>query len=774
MNLLDNKKKLSVFCFALLLSVIFVSSNNLYADELNMGLIVSQRGNFSNLEEAISNSEDGDILNVYAGEYDGPINIYKSIELIGHNKPVINGKNKGTVVKLTAPNIVFKGFHVKNSGKVLDEENSGIAIESTGVIVEGNELSETLFGIYLKRASNSVIRENTIISKDLDLPRRGDPIRIWFSDNVIVEKNKAKRGRDVVLWYSEHLLVTGNTFSEGRYGLHFMYCDDAIVEKNQLVDNSVGAFFMYSRNLKLKNNYISQNKGPSGFGVGLKDMDDAVITNNLIMDNRIGVSIDNSPRQIDSTEFFEGNLISFNDIGIRFSPSVKRNQFKSNSFKDNQEQVSIAGGGGLEDNYWSIDGIGNYWSDYVGFDKDQDGIGDMTYKSQKLFENLMDRNPELRLFLYSPSAQSIDFAAKSLPTVRPKPKLVDTAPLMKIYIPSDIPIKKIVNSSSLFAIASSGIIFAFAGIFFLPRLSPTFIRNESIELDGKLSKPLKITKLTKKFGSITIFKDLDFTINPGESVAIWGDNGVGKTTIFYCILGLLSHQGSVNIGNLNVKSDSKKIRRMIGFVPQELNLHEDLSVNETIKFYAKLNKIPLTETQKYLIEMNLLEHSNKLIRQLSGGMKQRLALAIALLPDPPIVILDEPTANLDARSRSSFLSLVFKLKQRGKTLIFSSHRVEEIKVLSDKVLILERGKKSKVYDSTDLEKIVNLDEKIRFFIDEENILSAYKILTNKGYLVEKYHNSIVLSVEKTEKIKPIKEILDKKIKINNFEIEKLN
>jgi ABC-type multidrug transport system fused ATPase/permease subunit len=182
----------------------------------------------------------------------------------------------------------------------------------------------------------------------------------------------------------------------------------------------------------------------------------------------------------------------------------------------------------------------------------------MTYKSQKLFENLMDRNPELRLFLYSPSAQSIDFAAKSLPTVRPKPKLVDTAPLMKIYIPSDIPIKKIVNSSSLFAIASSGIIFAFAGIFFLPRLSPTFIRNESIELDGKLSKPLKITKLTKKFGSITIFKDLDFTINPGESVAIWGDNGVGKTTIFYCILGLLSHQGSVNIGNLNVKSDSKK------------------------------------------------------------------------------------------------------------------------------------------------------------------------------------------------------------------------
>ena len=168
----------------------------------------------------------------------------------------------------------------------------------------------------------------------------------------------------------------------------------------------------------------------------------------------------------------------------------------------------------------------------------------------------------------------------------------------------------------------------------MPRLYPTFIRKESIELDSKLSNSLEIKKLTKKFGSLTIFKDLDFTINPGESVAVWGDNGVGKTTIFYCILGLLSHQGSVNIGKLNIKNDSKKIRRMIGFVPQELHLHEDLSVNETIKFYAKLNNISLSETQKCLIEMNLLDHSTKLIRQLSGGMKQRLALAIALLPDP--------------------------------------------------------------------------------------------------------------------------------------------
>ena len=189
------------------------------------------------------------------------------------------------------------------------------------------------------------------------------------------------------------------------------------------------------------------------------------------------------------------------------------------------------------------------------------------------------------------------------------------------------------------------------------------------------------------------------------------------------------------------------------------------SVNETIKFYAKLNNISLSETQKCLIEMNLLDHSTKLIRQLSGGMKQRLALAIALLPDPPIVILDEPTANLDARSRSNFLSLVLNLKQRGKTLFFSSHRVEEIKTLSDKVLI---------YNSNNLEKIISLEEKIRIFIDEEDILPAYKILSKKGYVVEKFHSSIVINIKKAEKITPIKEILDKKIKIHNFEIEKLN
>jgi nitrous oxidase accessory protein len=142
---------------------------------------------------------------------------------------------------------------------------------------------------------------------------------------VLIEGNRVENGRDVVLWYSEKLTVRENQISGGRYGLHFMYCDDATIRENQLLGNSVGAFLMYSRRLNLVDNTIAFNRGPSGYGVGLKDMDDAQLIGNLFYDNRIGAHLDNSPREIDSIGLFEGNIFGFNDIGVSMMPSVRHN-----------------------------------------------------------------------------------------------------------------------------------------------------------------------------------------------------------------------------------------------------------------------------------------------------------------------------------------------------------------------------------------------------------------------------------------------------------------
>lgn len=404
------------------------------------GRIITPQGEFTSLKVALSQAQDGDTIEVHGGVYEGPLVIDRPLTLVGFDWPVIDGGGRGTVIQLAAPDITLKGFVIRNSGDSLAEENSGIAVEAPRATIEGNRLEETLFGIYLRESPSGVIRNNVISSLNLPVPRRGDPIRVWFSNDVLIEGNTVTKGRDVVLWYSERLTVQDNEISEGRYGLHFMYCDDAIIENNLLINNSVGTFLMYSRRLQLLRNTIAHNRGPSGFGVGLKDMDDAVIEHNLFLDNRIGAHLDNSPREINSTGHFKGNVFAFNDIGVNLMPSVRHNEFVANSFVDNEEQVGIAGGGGRsEDNSWTVGQQGNYWSDYIGYDGDADGLGDVPYKAERLFENLMDQNSSLRLFLYSPAEQALDFAARAIPFVKPQPKLTDEAPRMDPLIPSGLP-----------------------------------------------------------------------------------------------------------------------------------------------------------------------------------------------------------------------------------------------------------------------------------------------------------------------------------------------
>jgi len=404
------------------------------------GRVVTPQGTYDTLTAAIAEAQIGDTVDVYGGVYQGPFVIARSLTLVGHDEPVIDGGGQGTVLRLTAPNITLRGFVVRDSGDSLDQENSGIAVEAPGAVLENLRLEETLFGIYLREADNTVIRNNVISSKDLPVPRRGDPIRVWYSNDVLVENNVVNKGRDVVLWYSERLTVRNNEVSEGRYGLHFMYCDDATIENNLLIDNSVGTFLMYSRRLKLLSNTIARNRGPSGFGVGLKDMDDAVVKENLFVDNRIGAHLDNSPREINSVGRFEGNVFAYNDVGVNLMPSVRHNEFSGNSFVDNEQQVSIAGGGGqAEANDWTAGEAGNYWSDYVGYDGDADGNGDMPYRAERLFENLMDQNSSLRLFMYSPVEQAVEFAARAVPFVKPQPKLTDERPLMNAEVPGGLP-----------------------------------------------------------------------------------------------------------------------------------------------------------------------------------------------------------------------------------------------------------------------------------------------------------------------------------------------
>lgn len=204
---------------------------------------------------------------------------------------------------------------------------------------------------------------------------------------------------------------------------------------------------------------------------------------------------------------------------------------------------------------------------------------------------------------------------------------------------------------------------------------------------------ISVTDLTRRFGHLTAVDHVSFDVKRGEAVALWGANGAGKTTALRCLLHLMPFTGQVTIAGLDVTKQGKAARRLVGFVPQELSFHDELTVAETLTFYARLKKIPAgADFTPLLARLELIDHIRKPIRALSGGLKQRLALALALLGDPPLLILDEPTSNLDLRAREEFVHFLKELRDEGKTLVFSSHRLEEVKALADRVLLLESGR----------------------------------------------------------------------------------
>lgn len=401
------------------------------------GLItVAPDGDYQTIQAALDAAQPGDIIEVRGGVYNAPLIIDKSVSLIGINGPVIDGQGTGSLVIIIAPNVRFEGFTVRNSGSSVSREDTGIFVQAENVTIARNTVEEVLYGIYFANANNGTVQGNTIRCLDFDLSRRGDAVRVWYSNNMLLDNNAISTCRDTLIWYAHNITIENNTFRDGLYGLHFMYSNDATIRNNVFSDNSVGTYLMYSQHLTMTDNHMMWNRGSSGYGIALKDVDDATIQDNILVGNRSGLHLDNSPTLPDINNVFTGNVLAYNDVGISALPSVARNVFQGNTFLDNTQQASTLGRGNMLGNIWQLNGAGNYWSDYIGYDGDGDGIGDIPYRAENLFESLTDEYPNLRLFAYSPASQSINFAAAAFPSLRPDPKVIDDAPLMRYILPA--------------------------------------------------------------------------------------------------------------------------------------------------------------------------------------------------------------------------------------------------------------------------------------------------------------------------------------------------
>ena len=283
---------------------------------------------------------------------------------------------------------------------------------------------------------------------------------------------------------------------------------------------------------------------------------------------------------------------------------------------------------------------------------------------------------------------------------------------------------------------------------------------------------IEVNRLTKKFGDFIAVKDLSFDIAPGEAAALWGPNGAGKTTIIRCLLGLLAFDGEVFINNFDARKEGKRARSAVGYVPQELAFYNDLSARDTLHFYAHIRGVTTTRIEKALAEVGLSEHGHKAVAALSGGMKQRLALAIALLADPPLLILDEPTSNLDTAARDEFVKLLLEQRATKKTLLFTSHRLEEVELLATQVLVLDAGQLQQVcHHPAHLADQLGMSLNLKLVVPRPMREYALDVLRTQGFNANPNGIGIWVTVAPSAKTEPLKALLAHNIDVNDFEIE---
>jgi len=206
-----------------------------------------------------------------------------------------------------------------------------------------------------------------------------------------------------------------------------------------------------------------------------------------------------------------------------------------------------------------------------------------------------------------------------------------------------------------------------------------------------------IENLTKKFEDVTAVDGLSLEIEKGELFGLLGPNGAGKTTAIKILCGLLEpSSGSAHVGGYDVRKDTSKVKELIGVCPQDTAAYSFLSGRENVELFGNLHALPKEKlkknTDELLEKMSLAEDPNRRFGKYSGGMKRRINLIMALVHDPEIAFLDEPTVAMDPQSRHAVWDFIRELKNRGKTIILTTHYMEEAEELCDRVGIIDHGK----------------------------------------------------------------------------------
>ena len=255
---------------------------------------------------------------------------------------------------------------------------------------------------------------------------------------------------------------------------------------------------------------------------------------------------------------------------------------------------------------------------------------------------------------------------------------------------------------------------------------------------------IEIKNLTKEYKNLKAIDNISFSVKKGEILGLLGPNGSGKSTTINSILSLLKYSGSIKIFNKEMTPNSYDIKKKIGVVFQEVAVFEELTVKENIDYFCGLYINDKKIRQQYVEDaiklFNLDEFKTFYPKQLSGGLLRRLNIACGIAHKPEIIFLDEPTVAVDPQSRNSILENIKKLRENGATIIYTTHYMEEVENICDRIIILDKGKIIASGTCDELKKLTKIEEKITIEIKNLESDKLDELKKDKNILELKYEN----------------------------------
>ncbi len=368
----------------------------------------------------------GSTVRLAPGEHAGPLVVDRPLTIEGEGA-TLRGPGRGSVLVIAAPEVTVRGLAVRGGGTDATTGDAGVVVGADGARLEGLDIADVLIGVDVRDADRAVVTGCTITgSEGRPIGVLGDGIRLWEANHARVEGNTLVRVRDLVVWYSSHNVVRDNDVRHARYGVHLMHSDDNRVEANRFTDDVVGVFVMYSARIEVIDNLVSGADGAAGVGLGFKESDALTVTGNRLFGNTTGIYLDNAPQRVDGHATFTDNLLAYNHTGLRFHGVRGGARFADNDLHENPVPVVVDGNSQAT----GVTFDGNRWSDYVGYDLDGDGFGDVAHAPRSLSRGVLDKRPEARFFEGTPAAALLDFLGAAFPMWSPPPLYTDVRPRM--------------------------------------------------------------------------------------------------------------------------------------------------------------------------------------------------------------------------------------------------------------------------------------------------------------------------------------------------------